>query len=155
MLPKCLSLYSLEVHFPSESRFRVRELRKRHVDFWPEFRLKLRCHAILDSSVRLAPWDRLQARGEPTPEWLAKCDFVGIAEELVLGEQPPPPMAPGASHSLPEHVVELRRFFESQYRAIARGQLEAYSLADFVASLESRVGPATSRGIRRSGRHNR
>ena len=135
MLPKCLSLHSLEVHFPSESRFRVRELRKRHVDFWPEFRLKLRCHAILDSSVRLAPWGRLQARGEPTREWLAKCDFVGIAEELALGEQPPPPMASEATHSLPEHVVELRKLFESQYRIIAEDSA-SYSFADFIENLE-------------------
>jgi hypothetical protein len=138
MLPKCLSLHSLEVHFPNESRFRVRELRKRHVDFWPEFRLKLRCHAILDSSVRLAPWGRLQARGEPTPEWLAKCDFVGIAEELVLGEQPPPPMAPGASHSLPENVVELRKFFEAQYRTIGEAPAD-YSFHEFIEQLASEL----------------
>lgn len=138
MLPKCLSLHSLEVHFPNESRLRVRDFRKRQVDVWPAFRLKLRCHAILDSSVRLPPWGRLQARGEPSPEWLAKCDFVGIAEELVLGEQPPPPMAPEATNSLPEHVVELRKFFEEQYRSIAADPAD-YSFADLIENLGTQL----------------
>ncbi len=138
LLPKCLSLYSLDVHFPRESRFRVRELRKRHVDFWPEFRLKMRCHSILESSIRLPPWGRLHTRGEATPEWLAKSDFVAIAEELTLCDQPPPPTLPGAKRGAPSFVVELRTFFENQYRAIT-ADTEGFSLSDFTDDLEAEL----------------
>lgn len=138
LIPQALSAFSLEVHFPNESRFRVRELRKRHVDFWPEFLLKLRCHATLESVVSMPPSGRLHALGEPSPMWLAKMDFIGVAEFLVVGNLPPPSPLQGVAEPEPDHVVTMRHFLRNQYAELNES-VDDYELASFVDRLEAEL----------------
>ncbi len=146
LIPQALSVFSLEVHFPNESRFRVRELRKRHVDFWPEFALKLRCHATLESVVSMPPSGRMRALGDPSPKWLAKMDFIGVAEILVVGTLPPPSPLQGVGEPETDHVEAMRAFFQNQYAELNES-VEEYELAGFVDQLEAemtRTRPKTS-----------
>ena len=136
LTPQALSVFSLEVHFPSESRFRVRELRKRHVDFWPEFALKLRCHATLESVVSMPASGRMRALGDPSPTWLAKMDFIGVAEFLVVGNLPPP--SPLQSAAEPDHVEAMRAFFQNHYAEL-NDSVDDYDLARFVDQLEAEL----------------
>ena len=138
LTPQALSVYSIEVHFPNESRFRVRELRKRHVDFWPEFVLKLRCHATLESVVSMPPSGRMRAVGDPDPEWLAKMDFIGVAEYLVLGTLPPPSPQQGLGEPEPHHVASMRDFLQNQYVELNQS-VDDFQLEGFVDQLEAEL----------------
>jgi len=138
LIPQALSVFSLEVHFPNESRFRVRELRKRHVDFWPDFALKLRCHATLESVVSMPPSGRMRALGDPNPMWLAKMDFIAVAEYLVVGTLPPPSPLQGVAEPETAHVEAMRSFFQNQYAALNES-VDGYELAGFVDLLESEM----------------
>lgn len=131
-----LSLHSVLFHFPDESPFRVSDLMLRHIDHWPAFVLKLRCHASVEGVLTAPPSGSLETcryhRQSPTPESVIAKSFVGIAEHVTIGPWPAP--GPTSETAEDERVAELREFFRSWYAAIDHGA--AFERAKFLDDLE-------------------
>ena len=131
-----LSIHSVLFHFPQESRFRAPELMMRHIDHWPAFVLKLRCHAAVEGVLTAPPSGSLETyrfhRQSPTPESVLAKSFVGIAEHVTIGPWPHP--SPPGEISEDARVAGLREFFRSWYEAISHGK--PFDRIEFLARLE-------------------
>ncbi len=136
-----LSIASIQIDFPGMTRFRIRELKKRHADCWPEHVLKLRCHAGLESVITPPPSGRLEAgrlsKEIPSPLQMLAKSFVAIAEFLAVGPLPAPDA--DSVESEDSEMTALRAFFKETYESIDNC-VHSFSRREFLDELEDLLG---------------
>lgn len=115
-----LSIHSIQLHFPQETQFRVRELRKRRIDHWPNFLLKLRCFPTTEGLISAPPAGRIESGMNqekcPSAEGILYKNFIAIAEQLVLGTHFEHGSIPDESLFLA--LNSLRKFLQENYNAV-------------------------------------
>ncbi|MCF6313973.1 MAG: hypothetical protein L3J39_16120 [Verrucomicrobiales bacterium] len=115
-----LSIHSIQLHFPQETQFRVRELQKRRIDHWPKFLLKLRCFPTTEGIIAAPPAGRIESGMNrekcPSAQGVLYKNFIAIAEQLVLGTHFEHGSIPDESLFLA--LNSLRKFLQENYNAV-------------------------------------
>ncbi len=115
-----LSIHSIQIHFPHETRFRTRELQKRRVDHWPDFSLQLRCYPTTEGLIAAPPAGRIESGLNrekcPSAEGMLYKTFIAITEQLVLGTHFEYGSIPDESLFLA--LNSLRKFLQENYNAV-------------------------------------
>lgn len=115
-----LSIHSIQIHFPQETKFRTRDLQKRRIDHWPNFLLKLRCYPTTEGLISSPPAGRIESGLNrekcPSAEGMLYKNFIAITEQLVLGTHFEHGSIPDESLFLA--LNSLRKFLQENYNAV-------------------------------------